>query len=140
MIMVRKHKKKRSKKRGYYMRSGLRKRGAGNRGGVGRSGVGKRGKQKKHKFMKDGELGYGKSKGFKSIHEPVSIINVGMLSEQVGKLGEKKKGKYYVDLKNEKKVLGKGVVNVPIIIKNFIDITDSAKKKIEKAGGEVVTK
>ncbi|PIU63228.1 hypothetical protein COS83_00955 [archaeon CG07_land_8_20_14_0_80_38_8] len=136
--MVVKHRRKSSRKKGYNHRQGLRRRGSGNRGGVGRAGLGKRCKQKKHKFMKNGKLGYGKN-GFTSIHEQPAKINVGELSAKAGKLGEEKKGKYYINA-NRMKVLGKGSVRVPIVLSNYKNITENAKEKIIKAGGEVAEK
>jgi ribosomal protein L15 len=136
--MVVKHSRKSRKKPGHHDHDGLRRRGHGNKGGFGRSGMGKRSKQKKHKFMKNGKVSMGKH-GFTSIHEKVETIDVGTLSEKANFLGEKKANKWVIDLK-QKKVLGSGTVKVPLIISNFSSITEKAKNKITKAGGEIVEK
>ncbi len=136
--MVVKHAKKNRKKLGYNMRLGLRRRGKGNRGGVGAAGHGKKSAQKLHKFMKDGKLDFGKH-GFTSKSKRVDSISVGLLSEQANKLGVKKGNSYVIDLKG-KKVLGNGTVNNVLVLSNYYSITEKAKAKIVKAGGEVVAK
>lgn len=136
--MVVKHRKKSRRKRGYERHSGLRRRGSGNRGGVGASGQGKRSKQKKHKFMKNGEINYGKH-GFKSKKKQVEGINVGKLNEQAEQLGKKKGDKYLIDVER-KKVLGSGFVTKPLAVFNYYSVTQKAKDKILKAGGEIIEK
>ena len=136
--MVVKHNRKSRKKLGYNKHSGLRRRGSGNRGGVGRAGQGKRCKQKKHKFMEEGKISYGKH-GFSSKRRSVEAVSVGMLSEKASVFGEKKGDKYYMNMKN-KKVIGSGVVNVSIVLSGYHSISEKAKNKIVKAGGEVVAK
>jgi ribosomal protein L15 len=136
--MVVKHKKKNRRKLGYERHSGLRRRGKGNRGGVGRAGQGKRGKQKKHKFMDKGRLGFGKH-GFKSKSKSVESVSVGFLSEKAEELGVKKAGKFVIDVKR-RKVLGSGLVKNALVLTNYNGITEKAKQKIVKSGGEVKEK
>ncbi|MDD2678713.1 MAG: uL15 family ribosomal protein [Candidatus Nanoarchaeia archaeon] len=130
--MAIKHRRKSAKKLGHNDHSGLRRRGSGNRGGVGKAGHGKRMKQKKHSFIIDGKVDYGKH-GFTSIHKKIESISIGMISEIAEKSASKK---FEYDAK-KKKVLGSGQAKKPIIIKNYSKITQKAKDKVIKAGGEV---
>ena len=52
---------------------------------------------------------------------------------------EKEDGKYVVDVieLGYEKVLGKGKVTIPMIVK-AVEISEKAREKIEAAGGEVV--
>ncbi|VVB76584.1 50S ribosomal protein L15 [Candidatus Tiddalikarchaeum anstoanum] len=137
--MVVRHRTKSEKKFGDSNRTGLRHRGAGNRGGVGKAGHGKRSKQKKSMYMVNGKVDYGQ-KGFKSKIKPVKAIDVGYICEHIDALCEKKGAKFAVNIKKlgYGKVLGAGVVDKPLIISECGLITEKARAKITKAGGEVV--
>jgi ribosomal protein L15 len=130
--MVVKHIKKSVKKLGHNEHNGLRRRGSGNRGGVGKAGHGKKAKQKKFSYMVNGKVDYGKH-GFTSIYKKVKSITVGLISEMAEK-SDSKKFEYDADYK---KILGSGEVKKAVIVKNYSGITDKAKDKIVKAGGEV---
>jgi ribosomal protein L15 len=130
--MVVTHKRKSIKKLGHNDHSGLRRRGSGNRGGVGKAGHGKRMKQKKMSYMVDGKVDYGKH-GFTSIHKKLKTITVGVISE-IAEKSNSQKFEYDADYK---KILGTGMVKKVIIVKNYAGITQKAKDKIIKAGGEV---
>lgn len=124
--------RKSAKKLGHNDHSGLRRRGSGNRGGVGKAGLGKRCKQKKHSYIVDGKVGYGKH-GFNSIYKPIKSVSVGIISEMAEKSSDKK---FEYDAK-KMKILGTGQVRKAIIVKNYSSITEKAKDKIIKAGGEI---
>lgn len=132
------HEKKSRKKLGYNKHSGLRRRGSGNKGGFGAAGHGKKCKQKKHQFMKNGQLDYGKH-GFTSKSKKVDSVSVGLLNEQAEKLAEKKGEKFHINLKGNK-VLGNGTVTLPLVLSNFCKISEKAKDKVLKAGGELIEK
>ena len=116
-------------------------RGAGNKGGRGMAG------SSDHKWTwiikyKPGYFGkYGFSR-HPSLIKDLETINVGELEEIVLKNPdkfEKEDGKYVVDVieLGYEKVLGKGKVTVPMIVK-AVEISEKAREKIEAAGGEVV--
>lgn len=130
--MVVTHKLKSTKKLGHHDHDGLRRRGSGNRGGVGKAGHGKRMKQKKMSYMVNGKVDYGKH-GFTSIHKQLKTITVGLISE----LAEKSSSQKFEYDAKYKKILGTGSVRKAIIVKNYAGITEKAKDKIIKAGGEV---
>jgi len=130
--MVVTHRKKSVKKLGHNDHNGLRRRGSGNRGGVGKAGHGKRMKQKKMSYIIDGKVDYGKH-GFTSIYKKLKTISVGLISEMAEKSTSQK---FEYDAKY-KKILGTGTVKKAIIVKNYAGITNKAKDKIVKAGGEV---
>ncbi len=135
--MIRKRKKSR-RKRGSSTGRGnsKRARGAGNRGGRGRAGYGKRAGHKKTMLrnkpsLKD-DKGFRSTKQIKGFH-PKSI-NVGELDKLSFKIGnEINLAKLGYD-----KLLGKGQVRNKLIIvsENF---SESAKVKIEKAGGKIIS-
>ncbi len=117
------------------------RRGAGNRGGRGLAGG------HKHKWtwiIKYKPDHFGKY-GFKrhpSLVKELETINVGELEEIVLKNPdkfEKEDGKYVVDVieLGYEKVLGKGKVTIPMIVK-AIEVSEKAREKIEAVGGEVV--
>lgn len=118
-------------------------RGAGGRGGRGMAGT------HKHKWswvMKNSPGYFGREKGFKRPFEKrPATININEIDEMVEKLlnegiAEKKKGKIEIDVTklNCKKVLGKGRVTKPLIIK-APSFSESAKRKIEEAGGKAIS-
>jgi large subunit ribosomal protein L15 len=78
----------------------------------------------------------------KSLKEEVNAINVGTLDEMATKFAvEKEKGQYFIDLKSlgYTKLLGTGKITRPLLVK-VGSCSKSAAEKIEKAGGQVLTK
>jgi large subunit ribosomal protein L15 len=103
--------------------------GSGNRGGKGMAGTGKRGDQKKSWVIKNQFPYFGKQ-GFtsRSTRRKVNdVINLRELSEK-HKPGELNLNSY--------KILGEGEISGKYIIKAMA-CSESARKKIEKAGGKV---
>jgi len=121
--------------------------GSGNRGGIGMSGSGKRGDQKKswvikYRFPYFGKIGFTKKGNSEKV--TISVINLQDISKNLDnfvKYGKAKKGKDGYELNLESyKILGKGDLNEKMIIR-ALAFSESAKAKIEKAGGEaIVTK
>lgn len=111
-------------------------RGAGNRGGTGFAGT------HKHKMtwvIKYAPDHFGR-RGFKLPPEAkkrVNAINVGALEELARSHGVKKGKKITLDLSQlgYDKVLGKGRVTTPLLVKAY-SFTQRALEKIESAGGE----
>jgi len=106
--------------------------GKGSRGGKGFSGSGKRADQKKTFVLKKFYPYFGK-RGFtsrKSEKRKNKIINIRDIQKRF-KEGE-------IDL-SEYKILGDGNITKKFIIKAK-SCSDSAQKKIEKAGGEIIIK
>ena len=116
---------------------GKRARGAGNRGGRGKAGINKRAGHKKALLRKYPELS-SKEKGFKSIKQKMNFhpkaINVEQLDKLSVKIGNE------IDLKKlgYEKLLGKGKVKNKLIVK-VKSFTESAKQKIESAGGKILS-
>jgi len=119
-------------------------RGAGSRGGRGMAG------SKKHRWVRVSKYmpGYFGSKGFtrpRSLVSRIRTVNVGWLSERIGKLVEagvasESGGVYTVDLgaAGYGKLLGDGLVDVKLNVK--VDTcSPRAREKIEAAGGSVET-
>jgi len=111
---------------------------SGHKGGIGLAGSGKRGDQKKALILKlYGNKYFGKqgitSRGTK--RDTRKRINVGDIELHIEKYGKKSKDGYDVELKNYK-ILGKGEVKNKLNV-TCLEISESAKKKIEKAGGTV---
>jgi large subunit ribosomal protein L15 len=114
-------------------------RGAGSRGGKGYAGT------HKHKItwvIKYAPEHFGK-RGFKlppSVKKSIKAVNVGALEEIAKVHGVKKGGKLTLDLTTlgYDKVLGKGRVTQPIVVKAG-SFTEKALKKIESAGGEALS-
>jgi large subunit ribosomal protein L15 len=118
-------------------------RGSGSRGGRGKAGSGK------HKQIKMNIAGvtFGKV-GFKrhpSLVSDLNTINLSDIEERIGVWSEEGKAKktaggYSINLSElgYDKVLGKGALahKIEIKAKSF---SESAKKKIEEAGGKVIT-
>jgi len=146
---------------------GKRHRGKGSRGGHGHSGAGKRGAHKVSFYTAHGgTISLGKrgmqfkARTYKIPVKTISIeeldkmasrlekkVNVGQVMEAAKKFAEEQKlgtlakeAMCIIDLSKEgyTKVLGQGKLNhkLKIICHQF---SESAKKKIEKAGGEAVT-
>jgi len=107
--------------------------GKGSRGGKGMSGSGKRADQKKTKVLKELYPYFGR-RGFtsrKTQKKREKIINL----EQI----EQKKefsGKKEIDLKDYK-ILGEGEIKRDVII-HAKSVSNSAREKIERAGGEII--
>ncbi len=113
-----------------------RARGAGNRGGRGKAGYGKRAGHKKTKLRSEPSIK--KDKGFTSIKKVKNFhpktINVGDLDKLSYKIGNE------IDLKKlgYDKLLAKGQIRNKLIIKTD-NFTKSAKEKVEKAGGKIIS-
>ncbi len=117
------------------------KRKSGNKGGIGMSGSGKRADHKKTLVLKlYGNKYFGKQgiTSMKTKRDNRKRINVGDIELHLEKYGKKKGESYEINLKNYK-ILGKGEVKNKLTI-NCLEISASAKKKIENAGGSVVIK
>ncbi len=141
--------KKRSKSSRYHGRGmgtdggGSRKnrKKSGHKGGIGMAGSGKRGDQKKTLVLKlYGNDYFGKqgvtSRGTK--RDTRQRINVGDIELHLEKYGVKKGNSWEVNLKNYK-ILGSGEVKNKLNVV-CLEISASAKEKIEKAGGTVTVK
>ena len=105
------------------------------------AGSGKRADHKKTLVLKlYGNKYFGKqgitSRGTK--RDTRQRINVGDIETNLEKYGRKVKEGYEVNLKNYK-ILGKGEVKEKLIVE-CLEISKSAKEKIEKAGGSVKVK
>jgi large subunit ribosomal protein L15 len=117
--------------------SGKRARGAGNRGGRGNAGINKRAAHKRTLLIKHPELS-SREKGFVSVKQKmkrhVKSINVGQVDKLSVKLGSE------IDLNKlgYEKLLGSGKVTNKLIVK-VKSFTESAKQKIEAAGGKLIT-
>lgn len=137
--MIRKQKKLR-KTRGYKRKRGIgkRARGAGNRGGRGRAGLGKRAAQNKLKYLKNPELGRPGKHGFTSIKQRNMLHPKAINVEQLDKLASKT-GQTEIDLVKlgYGKLLGSGKVNNKLIV-HVPQFSETAKTKIESAGGKII--
>lgn len=113
---------------------------SGNKGGFGMAGSGKRGDQKKTLITKlYGNRYFGK-KGItsrKSQKDKRDRINLRDITGNLSKYKKTSKG-WEVNLPKHK-VLGKGEVNEKLII-TCLKASKSAKEKVEKAGGQIITK
>ena len=129
--------------------SGKRARGAGNRGGRGRAGLGKRASHKKSMLIAHPELGGIGKHGFVSVKQKKKLkqkaINVKMLDSIVEKLvsmklAEKKDDYYEIDLSKlgYSKLIGTGFVKNKIYV-HVKQFSESAKNKIEAAGGKIIS-
>ena len=148
-MVVRKQKKSRKQRGSARHGWGARKkhRGAGNRGGRGKAGTGKRGAQRKTYWLAKGINPLGK-KGMikKRSRKFAKTINISDINKKLntwivnGKVG-KDAGVIVIDLAmlGYNKLLGTGVPigKFKINVKSF---SKKAKEKIEKAGGEIVSK
>lgn len=143
--MTFRHRKKSRHTRGKHWTGTRSKRGAGNRGGRGRAGLGKRAGHRKDMF-RFGEKYLGRF-GFKSVKQRKNfhgkVINVDRLDKLAEslvskKLAEKKAEgiEIYISKIGYEKLTGSGFVKNKLII-HAPAFTQSAKEKIEKAGGKV---
>ncbi|MBS7612052.1 uL15 family ribosomal protein [Candidatus Bathyarchaeota archaeon] len=114
---------------------------SGMRGGFGKAGL------HKHKWtwtVKYAPDYFGK-RGFKSPMQKIRLkfkeVNVGELADILSKLEkvEFQDGKPIVDLPllGYGKLLGRGELKIPIIVK-AISFTENAAEKVKKAGGEII--
>lgn len=95
------------------------------------------------------EPNYFGKKGFtspKSLRQKVKVINVGELESLADKLAlqnllEKREEKTFLDLEKlgYTKLLGMGKITTPMLVK-IGSYSESAAKKIEEAGGQILTK
>lgn len=117
--------------------------GSGNRGGCGMAGTGKRADHKKSLIIKlYGNSYFGKEsmKPKKRIFEIIDLDQIEKNLETFIKKGIAKKTSGGIEINLEKyKVLGRGEVKNKLILKAG-NISESAKEKIEKAGGKVSVK
>lgn len=119
---------------------------SGHKSGVGLSGSGKRADHKKTFITKVYGHGYFGKQGITSKKTKRDIrkrLNVGEISlnmDSLIKKGLAKKGKNGIEIDlSEYKILGNGEVDTAVIIKAE-SASKSALKKIEKAGGKVLTR
>jgi len=146
--MLKQKRTKMSRSRGSSSHGGghkKKRRGAGHRGGVGLSGSGARGDQKKSMILRKFGHSYFGKKGFTSIHKKSNkVLSLAYLENNFDKLVEagvivNDKKEYVFDSTIFKydKILGSGTLTKALtIICN--EISDSAKEKVENAGGKVV--
>ena len=109
---------------------------SGHKGGIGMAGTGKRADHKKTLINKlYGNKYFGKqgitSKGTK--RDKRKRINISDIEKNIEKFSDKNG---WLDL-SEYKVLGDGEITKKLKIK-ALEVSKSAKKKIEKAGGEII--
>lgn len=140
--MVMKTKKKRKSRRyraGSTHGHGSRKKwkGSGHKGGKGMAGTGKRADQKKTLIIKlygnkyFGKQGITSKSAFKKKNKVINLRDIEKNFDSLKKFD--KDG--WLDLKGYK-VLGEGEINRKIKIR-ALDVSESARKKIEKRGGEI---
>ncbi len=120
-------------------------RGKGNKGGAGMAGTGKRGDAKKPSIWKRkyfGKFGF-KKKGQAA---DVNALTLYQLNEKIEQLVAqdkvtKKEDTFIIDLNSfgYNKLLGSGVMSKKVNV-TVDSASESAKSKINKAGGEVITK
>lgn len=122
------------------------RRGAGHRGGKGFAGSGKRAHHMKQWIFKYFGKDYFGRKGFHSIsRKNINAVNINFLEENISKLiqeksAHEKNGVIEIDLGkigiNKLLSLGNASRKYRIIAKSF---SEKAKRKIESAGGEVIS-
>lgn len=113
--------------------------GSGHRGGFGMAGTGKRADHKKSLVIKLYGSGYFGKQGItsKSTQKKVNkVMNVGFIEANLDSL-LKKFGKDGVIVLEGYKILGDGEISSAVKIK-VEKISESAKEKIEKAGGKII--
>ena len=118
-------------------------RARGGRGGTGKAGLDKH----KWTWVVKHDPTYWNKKGFvsvKTLNKKVNVINIGKLDDLADKLEsekklEKKENKIFVDLESlgYDKLLGTGEVIKPMLVK-VASYSESASKKLEEAGGEIL--
>jgi len=113
--------------------------GSGHRGGKGMAGTGKRADQKKTLITKLYGHGYFGKKGVtskSSKKDKRKRINLGMIQNNLEKLGKKVGNKWEVSLEDYK-ILGEGEIKEKVVIKAK-EASMSAIEKIKKSGGELI--
>lgn len=78
----------------------------------------------------------------KSLRQKIKVINVGVVDEFAEKLSTKKESeKFFIDLESlgYTKLLGKGKVTKPMLLK-VASFSKSAAEKINEAGGQILLK
>jgi len=111
---------------------------SGHKGGVGMAGSGKRGDQKKTLVIKKYGNKYFGKQGFTSrgtLRRKNMIMNVGFIDKNLDSLIKKFGVGEVLDLSSYK-ILGKGDLSKKINVK-ALQVSDSARGKIEGAGGSV---
>ena len=141
--MTTRHRKKSRHVRGTHWTGTRTKRGAGNRGGRGRAGTGKRAGHRKDMFL--GQIG---KHGFRSVKQrhnfhptAINVDQLDQLSNALVSKGLAKKTPEGIELDLSKlgygKLIGKGLVKHKLIV--FVPlVTESAKSKVEEAGGKII--
>lgn len=139
-----KKRKKSSRSRGNTSFRGARKkaRGKGHKGGKGMSGSGKRADQKKTLIFRYKKPYFGsKAKSLEGPKDKRDRLNVGDINKNIENFVERgkaeKKGKDIVIEMEGYKILGGGDIDKKIKVKAK-SFSETAKKKIEDAGGEAV--
>jgi len=143
MVFKTKKKKKSKGQRGTNHYHGARKKwkGSGHHGGVGMAGTGKRADHKKSLIIKlYGNKYFGKQgeTSKKTRKRKLKVINIGDIQKNFDSLMKKYGKKDELILENYK-ILGDGEINQKVKIKASV-FSESAKSKIEKAGGEAIEK
>ena len=113
--------------------------GSGHRGGIGMAGTGKRADQKKTLVNKlYGNKYFGKqgitSKGTE--RDKSKVINLRDIQGNLESLSKKHEKQGILDL-SKYKILGQGELTTKLSIR-ALKISESAKEKIKKAGGEII--
>ena len=113
--------------------------GSGNRGGMGMAGTGKRADQKKSFILRYyGKEYYGRA-GMSRKTRALEVINLEFIQKNLNSFVKKySNSKKELDL-SKYKILGKGDLKEKLTIK-CLAVSKSAKEKIEKIGGKVITK
>ncbi len=107
-------------------------RGAGSRGGRGLAGTGKRADTKRPSFGGRGTTG---RRGFHSKNK--RIVRVINIDELLSKISKTKGSEINLREMGRDKLLGRGKITAPIIIKAE-SASEKAVQKVEKAGGKVI--
>lgn len=142
-MVVRKEKKSRKLRGSRYMGyGGAQHRGSGQRGGFGKAGLHKHKWSYILKYDRDyfGKHGFKTPKSVKEEDIPINLLELEALVEKMCKDSVKmEEGKIIIDVTNfgYNKVLGKGKITKPIIVKAK-KFTKKAIEKIKNAGGEII--
>jgi len=112
---------------------------SGHRGGTGMAGTGKRGDQKTTLITKLYGHDYFGKQGItsrKTKRDTKQRINIQQIEKNLEKYGKKTTKGWEINLQNYK-ILGEGEIKEKLIIK-ALEASESALKKIKKAGGEII--
>ena len=113
----------------------------GKEGGKGMTGSGKRADHRKTLITKLYGHSYFGKKGVtsrKSAKDKRKRINLGFIQDNLESFGKKTAKGWEIDLKDTK-ILGNGEIKNKLII-NCLEISKSAREKVEKVGGEIKVK